>query len=268
MRARAGRDRGRRPGLLAGAARRRAAASGREPGVPAGGGVWAVVERGGQQLRFRPGGDVADLRGGRWELEGELAVLDGDGRGRAAAQRRLPGPAGPRLVGADARRTPATSSSPLALGYEARRLGRRHPRRRRQPRLAASPATRSGRCSSSAAARSAAGRARAVDAARRGAGGPRALRPEASERLGSRRPTASCSALLLGARAAAACGAVAAAGAPSRRSAAAQATESPTATRRWSRSAREHPASDLQRQHGRRQLGGRLLRRRRARWRW
>jgi hypothetical protein len=27
------------------------------------------------ELRFRPGGDLADLRGGRWSVEGELAVL-------------------------------------------------------------------------------------------------------------------------------------------------------------------------------------------------
>jgi hypothetical protein len=46
-----------------------------EPGMPAGGGEWAVVERPGQQLRFRPGGDVADLRGAHWELEGEHSVL-------------------------------------------------------------------------------------------------------------------------------------------------------------------------------------------------
>lgn len=45
-----------------------------EPGPPTGG-EWAVVERGGETLRFRPGGEVADLRGGRWELEGETGVL-------------------------------------------------------------------------------------------------------------------------------------------------------------------------------------------------
>jgi type I phosphodiesterase/nucleotide pyrophosphatase len=45
-----------------------------EPGPPSGG-EWAVVERGGETLRFRPGDEVADLRGGRWELEGETAVL-------------------------------------------------------------------------------------------------------------------------------------------------------------------------------------------------
>jgi hypothetical protein len=54
-----------------------------EPGPPPGDGEWAVVERGGETLRFRPGGAVADLRGGRWELEGETAVLEAtvtDGR--------------------------------------------------------------------------------------------------------------------------------------------------------------------------------------------
>ncbi len=44
------------------------------PGTPAGA-VWAVVERGGEAVRFRPGGEVADLRGGGWEVEGELAAL-------------------------------------------------------------------------------------------------------------------------------------------------------------------------------------------------
>ncbi|HEU5104410.1 MAG TPA: alkaline phosphatase family protein [Solirubrobacterales bacterium] len=46
-----------------------------EPGMPAGGGEWAVVERGDARLRFRPGDEVADLRGGRWELDGELEAL-------------------------------------------------------------------------------------------------------------------------------------------------------------------------------------------------
>jgi hypothetical protein len=46
-----------------------------EPGMPPGGGEWAVIERGGEMLRFRPGDDVGDLRDGRWEVEGETAVL-------------------------------------------------------------------------------------------------------------------------------------------------------------------------------------------------
>jgi predicted AlkP superfamily pyrophosphatase or phosphodiesterase len=46
-----------------------------EPGMPLGGGEWVAVERGGERLRFRPGEDVADLRGGRWQLDGDPAVL-------------------------------------------------------------------------------------------------------------------------------------------------------------------------------------------------
>jgi hypothetical protein len=57
-----------------------------DPGPPPGEGEWAVVERAGAALRFRPGDDVADLRGGRWQVEGELAVLEAtvaDGRLRS-----------------------------------------------------------------------------------------------------------------------------------------------------------------------------------------
>jgi len=56
-----------------------------EPGPPPPG-AWAVVERGGETARFRPGGDLADLRGGGWELEGEpgaLAASIEDGRLRS-----------------------------------------------------------------------------------------------------------------------------------------------------------------------------------------
>jgi hypothetical protein len=45
------------------------------PGVPADG-VWAVVERGGEAVRFRPGDGVGDLRGGSWEVEGDLGALE------------------------------------------------------------------------------------------------------------------------------------------------------------------------------------------------
>jgi Type I phosphodiesterase / nucleotide pyrophosphatase len=64
------------------------------PGTPAGGGEWAVVERRDAVLRFRPTGSpspkktapastVSDLRGGSWEVDGELAALEAsvsDGR--------------------------------------------------------------------------------------------------------------------------------------------------------------------------------------------
>jgi hypothetical protein len=71
-----------------------------EPGMPAAGGEWAVVERRDELVRFRPSADlegsstshggqsfgVADLRGGSWQVEGELAVLEAsieDGRLRS-----------------------------------------------------------------------------------------------------------------------------------------------------------------------------------------
>lgn len=56
------------------------------PGMPAAGGEWAVVERGEAAIRFRPGDEVADLRGGSWEVEGDLEALEAeveDGRLRS-----------------------------------------------------------------------------------------------------------------------------------------------------------------------------------------
>ena len=47
-----------------------------EPGMPIAGDEWAVVERAGGVVRFRPGGEVADLRGATWEVEGEIIVLE------------------------------------------------------------------------------------------------------------------------------------------------------------------------------------------------
>ncbi|HEX8051160.1 MAG TPA: alkaline phosphatase family protein [Solirubrobacterales bacterium] len=52
------------------------------PGPPPGG-AWAVVEREDAAIRFRPGDGVTDLRGGSWEVEGELGALEAsveDGR--------------------------------------------------------------------------------------------------------------------------------------------------------------------------------------------
>jgi Type I phosphodiesterase / nucleotide pyrophosphatase len=59
-----------------------------EPGMPASGDEWAVVERRGETVRFRPGDEVEDLRGGRWEIEGELSALEArieDGKLRSDA---------------------------------------------------------------------------------------------------------------------------------------------------------------------------------------
>lgn len=51
-----------------------------EPGMPVAGDEWAVVERGEESVCFRPARpgaaeSAADLRGGRWEIEGDLGAL-------------------------------------------------------------------------------------------------------------------------------------------------------------------------------------------------
>jgi Type I phosphodiesterase / nucleotide pyrophosphatase len=58
----------------------------REVGLPRDEQLFAVVERGGCRLRFTPGGEVTDLRGEGWDLDGDLGVLDAeiaDGRLRS-----------------------------------------------------------------------------------------------------------------------------------------------------------------------------------------
>jgi hypothetical protein len=49
-------------------------------GAPEGDGIEAVVERDGAELRFRPGAEVADRRGNRWDLEGDPGALAGEVR--------------------------------------------------------------------------------------------------------------------------------------------------------------------------------------------
>jgi hypothetical protein len=49
----------------------------------------AVVRHDGRELRFAPGGAAHDLRGGSWELEGELATLELE-RGDALASASYP----------------------------------------------------------------------------------------------------------------------------------------------------------------------------------
>ena len=97
----------------------------------------AVVRSRRGELRFAPGGELEDERGGRWSVEGELrrarAELE-DGRCRAATSTRT---RSARIWSAlqlpDRRRRAAVGRA----GLRVRRLGRRRPRRRRQPRLAA-----------------------------------------------------------------------------------------------------------------------------------
>lgn len=63
-----------------------------EPGMPIGGGEWAVVERGEAALRFRPGGETLDLRGVRWEVEGELVALQAEVEGGRLRSETYPDP--------------------------------------------------------------------------------------------------------------------------------------------------------------------------------
>jgi hypothetical protein len=89
-----------------------------EPGPPPREGEWAVVERGGEALRFRPGGELADLRGGSWEIRGEAAVLAATVAGGVLRSETYPDPLG---------RVWSALSSPhagdfivsLSLGFEA-----------------------------------------------------------------------------------------------------------------------------------------------------
>ncbi len=50
----------------------------------------AIVERRGRQLRFRPGGSVADERGAGWDLEGDLGALDAEVRDGLFSSLRYP----------------------------------------------------------------------------------------------------------------------------------------------------------------------------------
>src|SRR3954469_12647341 len=62
------------------------------PGMPLAAGEWAVVERGDCALRFRPGGEVADLRGGNWEVEGDLEALEASVEGGRLRSETYPDP--------------------------------------------------------------------------------------------------------------------------------------------------------------------------------
>ncbi len=62
------------------------------PGMPASGDEWAVVERRGERIRFRPGNEIGDLRGGRWQLEGDPAVLAASVEGEVLRSETYPDP--------------------------------------------------------------------------------------------------------------------------------------------------------------------------------
>jgi Type I phosphodiesterase / nucleotide pyrophosphatase len=105
----------------------------REPGVPKEIEATAVVERGGKRLRFRPtpvqrkdralhGKRVApmveDLRGGGWEVEGELGVLEATIERRRLRSEEFPDPLA-RVWSALTAPHAGDFIASLALGYEA-----------------------------------------------------------------------------------------------------------------------------------------------------
>jgi hypothetical protein len=89
-----------------------------EIGSPHRGEATAVVERGDARLAFRPGGQVADLRDGRWSLDGDLSVLEASVEGGVVASDEYPDPL-ERIF--SALRAPHAGDLILSLGegYEA-----------------------------------------------------------------------------------------------------------------------------------------------------
>lgn len=63
-----------------------------QPGMPAAGGEWAVVERDGERLSFRPGDAVSDRRGRGWELRGEPGALAAEVAGGTIGSDAFPDP--------------------------------------------------------------------------------------------------------------------------------------------------------------------------------
>jgi Type I phosphodiesterase / nucleotide pyrophosphatase len=88
-----------------------------EPGTPPDG-ACAVVERGGIQLRFRPGEEVADLRGERWQIDGDLAALEAVVEGGCLRSDEFPDPLA-RVWSALAAPHAGDFVVSLASGYEA-----------------------------------------------------------------------------------------------------------------------------------------------------
>ena len=123
----------------------------------------------------RPAATSSTCAARRWSVDGELAALGAHVEDGRLLTPDYPDALGARVVRADLpdrRRRAAARRARLRV----RRLGRRRPRRRRQPRLAARAATRSARCCGAAPARSRRATRAAVDAAGRAADGDRALR--------------------------------------------------------------------------------------------
>ena len=126
-----------------------------------------------RELRFGAGGDLEDLRGERWSVEGDLDLLELDRPRRPRRLRDLPG----RARRGSGARCAAARAATCCLGrarLRVPRLGRRAPRRRRVARLAARQ--RLARLADLVRHRAGRRHPRAVVAARRRADGVRPLR--------------------------------------------------------------------------------------------
>ena len=170
----ADRDRGGRPGLPAARRRGRAALPARAG--DAGGGRRVGEGRARRRAAALPSRHRR-RRPARRALgdRGRALGAGGADRGRQAVQRLLPRPAAAGLVGAD-RAALGRLGALAGGGLRGGRLGRREPRRRRQPRRPAR--RRQPRPAALRRLRSrVGGRARAVEPPRRHPGDPRALRP-------------------------------------------------------------------------------------------
>ena len=97
----------------------------------------SVVEPRAASCASRPAATSADLRGGRWSVEGELEALDLSLDDGACASDALPRRARPALVGARRARARGDVLVSAEPGYEFVDWGGARPRGRRQPRLAA-----------------------------------------------------------------------------------------------------------------------------------
>ena len=95
----------------------------------------ALVRSGAGELRFAPGDDLTDRAGGGWALTGDEAVLELDTGGGRVDSETYPDALG-RLWSALACPHSGDVLASAELGLRVRRLGRRRPRGRRQPRLA------------------------------------------------------------------------------------------------------------------------------------
>ncbi|HYU60876.1 MAG TPA: alkaline phosphatase family protein [Solirubrobacterales bacterium] len=86
-------------------------------GPPQGAELEAVVERAGARLRFRPGSEVADWRGNRWDLDGDYTALAGELRGGRFESGEYPN-ALERLWSALAAPQSGDITASLSPGYE------------------------------------------------------------------------------------------------------------------------------------------------------